>query len=401
MARLFHTYTPVYYWIRDSPKRIKILQGGSSSSKTISILQLIILKLIQNPGWVATVCAETTKSIQKGALRDFKTLMLKSSLLKHSLLDPTLVEGPYIFRNGSILEFDSVKDAGEARHGKRQILFINEVNYVSYEAMLQLLARSEDIYFDFNSDSRFWVHKEFQFRPDVDFFISNYTHNPYAKESMIGEILNYKTQWLATGKKYWKNKWLVYGLGLTGVSEGAIFEHVEYVRSLPLNLRNRAYIIDFGFQIDPTAVAVAGEIGNSLYGKELYYAPKTNTQELIKKFPSFGITKSDLIIADNANPDAISQMQAKGWNVIPCSKKGGIEARIKALLERDIYLTMDSDNWMQEQENYKYKTVASELTDEPIDAWNHLWDCLGYWYSHFHPAIVREQKKGRRRFRTA
>jgi phage terminase large subunit len=399
MARLFNTYTPVYYWNRDSKKRIKINQGGSSSSKTISILQLICKKLIENPGWIATVAAETTKSLQKGALRDFKRLLYLSPLLRHSILDPTLKEGPYVFRNGSILEFDSIKDAGEARHGKREILFINEINYVDYESVTQMLSRSEDVYFDFNSDSRFWIHKEFLKRPDVDYFISNFTHNPYAKQPMIDEILNYKALYLETGKKYWQNKWRVYGLGLTGATSGAVFDKVDIIKYLPVALRKRSYCLDFGFTVHPTALALIGEMGETIYGKELLYEKKLDTPDLIKKLPSLGITKNDLIICDNNNGDALTQIQKAGYNAIPCDKGGGVEARLKALSERKIVLTQDSLNWWEEQENYKFKMDGAEPTEEPIDEHNHLWDCLGYWYTHHYPQEVRKFRKSKRQLK--
>lgn len=409
IIRLFPTYTSVYYWNRDSKKRFVVNQGGTSSSKTYSIMQVLCKKALDSKVTI-TIVAKTANSLDRGALRDFKTILTTSPYLKYSIKDPTLVTGPYRFKNGSIIEFVNLNDASNARHGKRQYLFLNEANTIDFEAVQQLMVRTaKQIFIDFNPDSKFWVHEDIINRPNADYFISNFKHNPYCAPQTILDILDYRRKWLESiirdknGKileqnVYWRNKWYVYGLGLTGIVEGVIYQDVEYVLRLPRSLRKRAYALDFGFANDPLALCVAGIRNSKIYAKELIYETGLTTPDVIKRFKNLGITKDDLIIADNANPEAIEQIRRAGYNIIPCKKgPGSVKTGVNALQERQIVLTHACKNWKREQENYKYAQKNGVFTAEPEDKHNHLWDALRYWYQHwFRPTKLKTKPRHKR-----
>ncbi len=423
--KLHDFYTPLYYWNRDSLKRYRVNQGGTSSSKTWSIMQLLTNIAVKKKTRI-TVVAQTADSLERGALRDFKEQLKLSDNLKLFIKDPDLVRGPYQFLNGSVMEFKNLKDGASARHGKRDILFLNEANSINYEAASQLMVRtSETIFIDYNSDARFWVHKEIIPRKNCDLFISNYKHNSYCPAQVIEELLEYKKKWETSGNlvlrqvfeesrtkadfkawdktsnKYWKNKWYVYGIGLTGVTEGAIFEEVFYRNLLPLGLKKVAYAMDWGFTNDPTTLLKAGMRRGKIFAKELLYETHLTTPDVIAKFKKLGINKKDLIIADNSNLDAIQQIRNAGYNMVPAKKgPGSVKGGINALLGHEIHLTNDSKNWQVEQENYKWKKNKGEWTNDPIDDYNHLWDGLRYWYQHFHkPAKKNSRARQQRRVR--
>lgn len=421
--RIFESFTPVYYWNRDSKKRFVVNQGGTSSSKTYSIDQVLGIKAIKEKA-VITVVAKTANALERGALRDFKTLIDSSSNFRALIEDPSLVRGPYRFKSGSVIEFVNLNDPDNAKHGKRDYLFLNEANTIDYEAARQLMIRTRNqIFIDYNPDARFWVHDELQGKEDCDFFISNFKHNPWCPEETVKDLLEYKRKWetsgnqnlrkryVRTGKpedflawdrtsnKFWKNKWYVYGLGLTGIVEGVIFDDIHWINHLPLGMIKKAYALDFGFKNDPTALAKCGMKRGNVYGKELIYETGLTTPDLIHRIKLLGINKKDLIIADPANPDAIAQMQRKGFNVVPATKgPGSVEAGLDALRGHDIYLTRDSKNWKKEQENYKYAKKNGQWTNKPIDAWNHLWDDLRYYYQHFYPTRrIRKRSRSPRK----
>lgn len=338
--KLFPTLTPVYTWNKACEKKIKVNQGGTNSSKTYSIIQVIIDHLIANPNWTATITAESWPTLERGALKDFKTIIRSNDLLKHFIPDHKLKKGPYYFFNGSKIEFVTVKNPLDARHGKREILFVNEANAMDYDTVDEMVIRTtKHVFIDYNPNARFWVHDLYIGREDVQLFISNYTHNPFCPKDVINNIRMYYREWKKREKRgdqsyhYWKNKYNVYGRGITGIVQGVIFENTYYRATFPLMAKRKAYVVDWGFSIDPTAVALCGVSFNKLYGKELIYERGLTTPDLIKRFEKIGIRKSDLIICDTSNPDGIGILRQAGYKVIeahkgPNSRKAGVQTML-------------------------------------------------------------------------
>jgi len=428
---LFDSYTPVYYWAKECESKFCVMQGGTSSSKTHSIMQNESRECIEWDGKgkaVTTVVAETSDSLERGALRDFKNLIESSPLLRACLLNPNLVRGPYKFKSGAILEFVHLGDLGKAKHGKRRRLYLNEGNHLDFEIAEKMIVRTDgQVTIDYNSDARFWAHEEILTRDNAELFISNYTHNPYVSQDIIDQLIRYKTKWQesgdqqlrkayeeikdsdndklikkifnkwnATSSTHWRNKWYVYGLGLTGIIEGVIYPDIVWIPRLPLNLIKRAYIIDWGFNPDPCAISLMGMKRGGIYGKELFYKTDQTTPQIMDFMRSIGVTKKDLIIADPANMDAITQFKRKGFNIVEANKfPGSIKSGINSLKGHDMYLTDDSIYWKIEQENYKYIMRHGKSTGTPVDKHNHLWDGARYYYHHWYPP-KKKTKKGTR-----
>ena len=62
--------TPVFQANLQATEKILINQGGTSSSKTYSIMQLLFLKAIEKPLMVITVAGQDIPNLKKGAYRD-------------------------------------------------------------------------------------------------------------------------------------------------------------------------------------------------------------------------------------------------------------------------------------------------------------------------------------------
>jgi phage terminase large subunit len=423
-VKLFPRHTDVYQWIKSLKCRFVVLQGGTSSSKTYSILQLLCKKAIEEPGVKIDVVAMTAESLAVGCITDFKRLIDTSTLLRSMLVKPGLQKGPFIFKNGSIIRFRNLDGGDKARHGKRDYLFLNECNTLNYETARQLMMRTaKQVYIDYNPDAEFWVHHEVIPRDDCFFAVSNFTHNPFVAEGTIIDLFDDRQKWLDSIVKnaegevveentYWRNQWEVYGLGLTGVVEGVIYKNVEYVNQLPIGLSKRAFALDFGFANDPTALSVCGMLGNDVYGKELLYETGLTTPDIMEHFEKVGVRKAvkagsgrkgfegDLIIADSSNLDAIAQMQRAGYNVVPAKKgPGSVLSGINQLQQHTIYLTSGSLNWAIERSNYKYKKVGGKWLNEPQKGFDHLWDGMRYWYQFFHKPTPKKSRRRVRRVR--
>jgi len=91
------------------------------------------------------------------------------------------------------------------------------------------------------------------------------------------------------------------------------------------------------------------------------------------------VRKSDIIIADGADPRLIAKIKSHGYNIRP-AKKGAdsVKYGISALRKYKMNLTVDSINAKKEQQNYKWKEKDGASLNEPIDKFNHFWDACRY-----------------------
>ena len=92
-------------------KRIKIIQGGTSSSKTFSILAILIDKAIKNPGVEISVVAESIPHLRRGAYKDFLKILKWTNRFQEIQLNKSLLK--YEFKNGSYIEFFSADDSSK------------------------------------------------------------------------------------------------------------------------------------------------------------------------------------------------------------------------------------------------------------------------------------------------
>lgn len=412
---LFKTYTDVFYWNLYSKAFVNINQGGTSSSKTVSIVQLIIKLACEKPNRKITIVGQDMPNLRVGAMKIFQDLIFESDIAQYFVRNPYGKAGIYEFHNRSVVEFKAFDSAQDAKSGKREILFVNEADGVDYDIYFELAQRTtERIFIDFNPNVKFWAH-DLIGDDDTVLFISNYKNNPWIPKQTLTKILSYYKKWqesiirdrkgnVVKEDTFWKNKWRVYGLGKTGVVEGAIFEIVHYTHELPDGLLKKGYGLDFGFETDPTALIIAGLHPNNprkLMAKELIYEKHLDTWELVAEFKRLGVAKRDRakIIADRSDPAQIALLQRFGYNVEKGkSFSGAIEAGIKVIKNYDLYLTHDSTNWKIEQEKYTYKKRRGEWINEPIDKYNHCWDALRYYALHHLAYDGKElRKQGKRK----
>ena len=110
---------PLYTANMNSRKRTKVNQGGTSSGKTYSIMQVLFIKGMERCNQVITVVGQDIPNLKKGAYRDAKTIRNGSPMLQQWY--PKVNEGERVFQcvNGSVIEFSSFRDAQDAKSGKR------------------------------------------------------------------------------------------------------------------------------------------------------------------------------------------------------------------------------------------------------------------------------------------
>ena len=205
---------PKYFFsLLNSKERVVIEQGGTSSGKTCTTLDVLFYIGIQEPNSVVTVVGQDVPNLKKGAYRDAKYIWGMSPDYQLMYEKPNETDRIFKCKNGSIIEFTSYQDEQDAKSGKRDYLFINEANGISFDIYWQLSIRTKKrIFLDYNPNERFWAHDLIN-EPDTIFFRTWHVHNPFLTQEQHDRIEGIKD----------KELWEVYARGYTGKISGLIY----------------------------------------------------------------------------------------------------------------------------------------------------------------------------------
>src|SRR5450432_1063076 len=100
--------------IRELNKRIRAIQGGTSASKTVSILLDLIDRAQRDKiPTLTSIVSESFPHLRRGVMRDFLSILQEHRYFKDSLWDKT--NSVYTFETGSQIEFFSVDQASKVR----------------------------------------------------------------------------------------------------------------------------------------------------------------------------------------------------------------------------------------------------------------------------------------------
>ena len=352
-------------------KRVRIVQGGTSSSKTFTILPLLIQYAIQIPSSEISVVSESIPHLKRGAMKDFLKIMNWTGNFKESNFNRSNLT--YKFSNGSYIEFFSADQPDKLRGARRDVLFINECNNVNFESYQQLSIRTKKfIYLDYNPTNEFWVHTELKNEKDSDFIILTYKDNEALDPSIVKEIEKAKVK--AETSAYWANWWNVYGLGLIGSLEGVIFSNWSIIPNIPTEASLIGCGLDFGYSNDPTALIAVYKYNDTRILHEVIFRKGMVNQEIAQYIPKTAIW------ADSAEPKSIEEIRRLNVD-IKGVKKGAdsIAFGIQTMQGQKYLVTESSTNLINELRNYCYDSDKNGKTlNKPIDNFNHGIDAVRY-----------------------
>ena len=352
--------------------RIKIIQGGTSAGKTFGILPILIDKCAKEKGLEVSVVAETIPHLRRGALKDFLKIMRWTNRYFDDRFNKTLLR--YEFANGSSMEFFSADDASKLRGARRDILYINECNNVTFEAYNELSIRTKkEVYLDFNPANEFWVHKELKDEPDTDFIILTYKDNEALDESIVSQIEKNRDK--AATSSYWANWWRVYGLGQVGSLEGVVFNNWKEIDTIPKEAKLIGIGLDFGYTNDPTAAIEIYNYNGTRIINELVYRTGMVNSDIAKILPS-GV----IIYADSSEPKSIEEIRRQGKTIKGVTKGAdSINYGIDVMQRQDYLVTKQSTNLIKELRSCCWDTdKQGQRMRRPIDHYNHAIDALRY-----------------------
>jgi len=349
-------------------KRFIINEGGSRSSKTYSLCQLMIIYCLQNNNKVVSVIRKTFPALRATVLRDFIEILKDIGLYKQEMHNKS--EHIYTFANGSMVEFFSVDDEQKIRGRKRHIAWMNEANELYFDDYTQINMRTEDkLIFDYNpSDSASWLY-ELPAEDSVK-IKSTYKDNPFLPDSIKAQIEDLKR----TDEALYQ----IYALGEKAISKSNIYSQWSFVAHRPSKFVKYVYGIDFGYN-HPTALMRVYYCDNDIYIEPVIYESYLTTTMLIEKLATLNIEQTVTILADYSRPEIIQEMNIAGYDVQNANKvvKKGIDN-----LKTFGVICQDDKAIRREYENYKWKKIGDFITDEPVKLFDDAMDAIRYATTH-------------------
>ena len=351
--------------------RFVINIGGSRSTKTYSILQLLIVKALESvEPLVISVVRKSMPSMRITVMRDFFDILKQLDLYNVELHNKT--ENTYLLNN-TLIEFFSIDDAQKRRGSKRDILFVNEANELSAEDFFQLNIRTTNqVFIDFNPSETFWYNDQLENRDDITIIHSTYRDNPFLPEEQVYEIERLQH----TDQQYYQ----IYALGQFAGSFDRIYQYIP-VDDIPVNNAKLVALgMDFGFTNDPTTLVEIWKDNDDLYLNELIYERNLTNQDIAERLGEYEIDKYIEIIADSAEPKSIEEIRRMGFNIKPAQKgPDSVLNGIDILKRHKIHVTKQSVNIIKEINNYKWVTDKDgNKLNKPVDMFNHSLDAARY-----------------------
>ena len=355
-----------------------INQGGSRSSKTYSILQLLFLIGIKSTKkLVISVVSRALPHLKLGAMRDFDNILLDAGMIPDKIKNKT--DNYYTIGN-SIIEFFGVDQLDKVHGPGRDILFINEANFIKFDIYTHLSIRTSlAIFIDYNPSQRFWVHDQVIPTEKHVFIKSTYRDNPLIPANIFNKLEAKRQQYekhkeQGTLTKSLENWWRVYGMGEVGTMEGIIFDnwsYGEFDEHLPYG-----FGLDYGFHPDPDAMVkvAVDQKRMKIYAKECIYSTNNGLEDLRREMGKY-CTRKDLIIAESATP-RMNHDLGKTFNIQRVRKTKTVADWLRIMQNYEIIITEDSYNLEMELNNYMWSDKKAGV---PAEGYEHLIDGLRYY----------------------
>jgi phage terminase large subunit len=350
----------------DKDVRFICNMGSSRSSKTISILQLLIYICLTNEKEDVTIVRQSLPVLRANVMKDFVDLMISMEIYNEKNHNKT--NSKYTFPNGSIIKFISGDSSSKLRGLKSTTCFIDEITEISLDTFTQLNIRtSNKMICSFNpSEVDFYIFDLINREPKKSRLIhSTYKDNVFLGEVQIKEIEDL----INVDPEYYR----VFALGLPPTNNNKIYNHFKSCENVMGDLI--CFGLDFGFTHSNVLVSVY-EYDGEYYVNEEFCQTHLTINDLITKMNNMNIDKSIKIYCDYSRPENIAELKRAGYKAENADKN--VKQGIDTIRSSKINLTKSSVNAWSEYKNYMWKTVDNKIIDEPVKMYDDFMDALRY-----------------------
>lgn len=351
-------------------KRIRAVAGGTSASKTVSIMFWLIDYCQSNKNKLVHVVSESYPHLEAGAMLDFQTILKERAYWDSNRWHDT--KHKYTFETGTVIRFYSV-DLSNAHGPRRDVLFINEANHIPLQVYDQLEPRTREIvWLDWNPSEEFWFYTDvLPHSKKIDFVTLTYKDNEALDQDTVDSIESRKNN------KAW---WQVYGLGQLGEVEGRIYTDWKVIDEIPHNARLERRGLDFGYSADPAAIVdIYYHNGGYILDERLYARKQDN--EMLAQFVKNLEHPDTILVADSAEPKSIAEMKNYGvFSVTEAWKgKGSRNTGIQWVQSQRVSVTSRSLNLLKEYRAYMWQFDKNgKQLKVPEEGFDHLLDAVRY-----------------------
>lgn len=350
-------------------KKIRGIQGGTSASKTISVLlYLIAMAQSDTTPKLTSIVSESLPHLKRGAMRDFKNIMKQHGYWKQTRWNAS--DFVYTFETESQIEFFSADQGDKLRGARRDRGFMNEANNCTLDSFDQFEVRTRDfVYLDWNPTNEFWYYTDVEpVRTDVERIILTYKDNEALEQATISSIEQRKN------RKGW---WQVYGEGQLGEVEGKIYKGWTVLNELPDEARLVRTGLDYGYSNDPTAIVDIYEWNGAYILDEIAFQKGLSNKQIADMLLS---DDNRFTIADSAEPKSNDEIRLHGAKIAPSQKgKDSVVHGIQLVQDQKIFVTSRSINVIKEYRNYLWETDKDgKILNVPEHTYSHSMDAIRY-----------------------
>jgi len=361
--------TPVFYANKKAYEEgypVICNEGGSRSSKSYSVVQLLIHIALSKPNTRISFVSHSLPHIKRGVYRDFKGIMEQWNIWDEK--DFRYTDFIYTFKNGSYIELFGLEDPDKAKGPARDILFVNEANLISKALFDQLLIRTTgQVFLDWNpADFISWVYE-----------VADNSNNKRIHSTYLNNITNLSDSQIRNIEQY-KDlpddfMWKVYGLGERGSAKEIIYTQWKQYDEVPQG--DVFYGLDFGY-VHPAALVKVTHYEGQNYFEEIIYQSGLTLSDLSRIIKE-KLPERATIYADAAEPKSIEELFRQGFNIKPAQKD--VWAGILKMKSYPINLHYNSHNLRREFMSYKWKKDKNDnVIEEPVKANDDLMDAARY-----------------------
>lgn len=378
--------TEVFQWNWEalhSEKRFIKNEGGSRSSKTYSICQVLILYCLQNNNKLVSIIRRTGPALMASVFKDFKEVMENMGIWEDRFYSKST--RTYTFPNESQIEFFSADQEQKLRGRKRHIAWVNEANEITYDSFQQLNLRTiEKIIVDYNPSE---VDTYLYHLPNdkTTTIHSTYKNNPFLTNAIIEEIEAYKE----TDMDYYT----IFALGKRAHSRENVYQQWEVMDKKPEHLTEFIYSIDYGYT-HPTAMVKIwfNRDSKEAFLEEIIYESYLTSTDIIQRMEKAGVDKTKMIVSETARPEIIADIRRAGYQITEAIKdvKDGIN-NVKTF---KMMILSTSSNIIKENQNYRYKKHNGILTEEVIKLWDDAMDATRYGLMYIKKYMLKSSTSG-------
>jgi len=370
-------YTDIFARNRDSKALSVINVGGARSSKSYSIAQLIISKLLTEDHKLIGICRKTFPALRMTAMKLIVDLLKDYGIYKEANHNKSFST----YSHGSnLIQFFGLDESEKIKSTEFNYIWMEEANEFDYEDYVALKLRlsgqtkegeRNHIYLSMNPiDAHNWIATKAVKESNAELIKSTFQDNPYLSQEYINLLLDLINQD--------ENAYRVYVLGEWGLLEGKIYSNYTVIPEMPNMMGAKwAYGLDFGL-MHPSVIVKVYLLNDKVYVEERLYQSGLTNADIIE---AFSHEERGDIYGDPSSKQQIAEIQRAGYTAFEGHK--GVKESIDLCRRQAIYVPQESVHLIKELQNYHWKKDKNAMgeesfIDEPVKYNDDAVDAMRY-----------------------